>query len=708
MINSLNLSTLDTSSEQSNAAKSDRPILWVSKDDLTDAEAVLSTHFQVLTPENPVQSSLYQIIALQSERDIRRLIPQIQAQDPEGDIKVYQLEASIACFLAFHGQPFAGLMMGSIPPEQWLKSRADQPLDLQDALAIARDILVAKKSQTQANIELEDLRRRCNVSSFDWNRYIKDLEAEIHAAVDGKVLDSKERLRLDVKALLKETDPINYEVARADIQSRYRLNHKALERIIRSLDQRTKLAQLKSIGMDELFDLPQTGVEYVIPGMLPVGDTVLLVADPKAGKSLLAYDAAFAVATGEDSFLGEQVKQGKVLIVQCDEPIRTARGRLLRRGFLREDAPNVRFISDFNISQLQFLEAELESFRPTLVIIDCLKKIYVGRAVSENSAEFADGIYELKELITRYNAAGILIHHTNKNQEAVGVGRVRGSSAIAGAVWGIWQLDHILKPDPNNKKRMIVDPKEATRILSITARDTEGQRLRVELDPERNHWLNLGEEGVEASEVNDRKTNEDKILALLKPIAPTGLEASEINKHLHLGRGIYCYLNRLLAKGVISSRPSAKDKRRVVYFYPSASVDPLPPPPNDKFAINYAESFNEQELKDDRKTDRKLIAKNSSETVLDTSEAVLDTSELELVISSEVDRKNRSQGGERGSTEVAINSVDNQEKWIEAVHPKSKQWNAALYLGRVKKDYKVRFMGESAIIVQAKNVRFDC
>ncbi|MBW4575219.1 MAG: AAA family ATPase [Aphanothece sp. CMT-3BRIN-NPC111] len=30
--------------------------------------------------------------------------------------------------------------------------------------------------------------------------------------------------------------------------------------------------------------------------MLPVGETVLLVADPKAGKFLLAYDAAFAIA----------------------------------------------------------------------------------------------------------------------------------------------------------------------------------------------------------------------------------------------------------------------------------------------------------------------------------------------------------------------------------------------------------------------------
>jgi AAA domain len=698
-----------TTNRTNELVKSDRPILWVSKDDLTDAEAVLSTHFQVLTPENPVQSSLYQIIALQSERDIRRLIPQIQAQDPEAEVKVYQLETSIACFLTFQGQPFAGLMMGSIDPEQWLKSRADEPLELQEALAIAGDILATKKSQTPANIELDVLRRRCNVSSFDWNRYIKDLEAEIHAAVDGKVIDPDERLRLDLQVLLKETDPIKSMRKRAEIASHYRLKSSDIDKALKCLDDRSKTNQPRRMGLDELFNLPIGAIEYVIPGMLPLGETALLVASPKAGKSLLAYDAAFAVATGEADFLGEQVKQGKVLIIQCDESVNTARGRLIKRGFRHEDTENVQFVDSFKITQLDLLEEWLESFRPTLVVIDSLRRISVGRDLSENSAEFADAVYQLKELIARYNAAAILIHHSGKNQEAVGVDRVRGSSAISGAVWGVWHLDHILKTDPKNKKRKTIDPKDPNRILSIFARDVEGQKLLVEFDPENNHWLNHGEEGIEESEINSRKTNEDKILSLLKPIAPTGLEASELNETLNLGRGIYSYLNRLLAKGVIGSRPSTKDRRRTVYFYPKNELGDtppsLPPTPTDHVVIEYAESFNEQELKGDRKIDRKidrkLIAKN-------TSDRLLDTSKPEQIDTLEVDHKNLSQGGERGSTEVAINSVDKQEEWVKAVHPKSREWTAALYLGRNKNGHEIRFLGESAIVVSAKNVRFDC
>ncbi len=116
-----------------------------------------------------------------------------------------------------------------------------------------------------------------------------------------------------------------------------------------------------------------------------------------------------------------------------------------------------------------------------------------------------------------------------------------------------------------------------TRTLSVIARDTEGQRLRIELNPENNHWLNLGEEGVEASEADDRKTNEDKILGLLKPIAPIGREASELNEHLNLGRSIYSHLNSLLSKGLIGSRPSTTNRRRTVYYYPKNDAGDTPP-----------------------------------------------------------------------------------------------------------------------------------
>ncbi len=493
-------------------------------------------------------------------------------------------------------------------------------------------------------------------SGMSDSEIVKRLELEIRRAIaarlehERKLNDPDERLKLDLQSLLAEPDPIKKARRKAEICSFYRLGGAVVQELLNYLDGQTRAVQSQCLGLDELFDLPQTGTDYLIPGMLPVGDTVLLVADPKTGKSLLAYDAAFAVATGEDTFLGEACKRGKVLIIQTDEPVGTAKGRLAKRGFRREDAPNVRFMHSFNISQLGELERELEDFRPSLVMIDSLRRISAGREISENSAEFADLIYKLKEIITRYAASGILVHHSNKNPDAVGVGRVRGSSAIAGAVWGVWQLDHIPKPDPNNKKKLIIDPKDPNRIFSVIARDVEGQRLNIELDPENNHWLNHGEDGASESEAQERKTHEARIIDLLKPIAPTGLEAQEINEHLGIGRGIYSVLNRLLGKRLIGSRPSVTDRRRTVYFYPKDfdknGGGDSPPPPCVEIVIECPESLGEHSVERSI-TGRSQVDHNRSQN--NAIKGTVISSNPEPASITEVDHKSATQGGgERG------------------------------------------------------------
>ncbi len=581
-----------TAEQNSSDRSTQKASLWVS--DLIAAQC-LSPYFHIAFDKSDLKAGNH-TIALQSELDIRRLAHRLISIGAE--VQVYQLEMALEAFLFPIGISAAPMiLMGALPYEKWLKSLKNEPLDLEEAVAIAKDIIKSEPDSPERNIALDVLGRRAGVSEYNWDKkYLASIRQKLEqtfALSSSKTNDTKERLKLDVLALLKESDPVAYEVMRADIQSRYRLNSKALERIIRSLSHQTKEAEVEDLGLDELFDLPCDNIEYVIPGMLPVGEAVLLIANPKAGKSLLAYDAAFAVATGEDTFLGEHCKQGKVLIVQCDESTGTAKGRLLKRGFRREDASNVRFMHKFSITQLGALESKLETFRPTLVIIDSLRRINAGREVSENSAEFADYIYQLKELCAQYGAALILIHHSNKNSEAVGVEKVRGSSAIAGATWGIWDLTQIPKPDPDNKKKLIIDPKDPTRILSIIARDVEGQRLQIELDPENNHWLNHGQQGISSEEIKEQKTHSARVVELLQSVVPVGLEASEINQRLDIGRGIYSILNRLLGQKIIGSRPSDKDRRRTVYFCPTVTHQPPdnPPPPTVTVptVIEYAE-----------------------------------------------------------------------------------------------------------------------
>ncbi len=48
---------------------------------------------------------------------------------------------------------------------------------------------------------------------------------------------------------------------------------------------------------------------------------------------------------------------------------------------------------------------------------------------------------ELEALLNRYSAAGLLIHHTTMSKDATGVGKLRGSSAIAAAAYVVWLLE---------------------------------------------------------------------------------------------------------------------------------------------------------------------------------------------------------------------------------------------------------------------------
>ncbi|MBD0343524.1 MAG: AAA family ATPase [Coleofasciculus sp. Co-bin14] len=619
------------------------PTLWTN--DIVFAHS-LSKYFQMGASKEALAPG-HHIIALSNELEIRQLARKIQ-EIPGAEVEIYQLENSLENFLAWSGSNApSAILMGALNYSDWLESLENQPLSIKEAVALAEDILRLEPDSEQRNIALDVLRRRANVTEWSWDKKYLDL---IRARLERTLQisnDPDEKLRLALLALAKETDPLKRERQLGELAVKHRIKIARLEKLAKDLHSQTKTPQADWMGLDELFDADIPGLEYLIPGMLPKGDTVLLVADAKVGKSLLAYDAAFAIATGESDFLGEKTQQGKVLIVQADEPQHSTKSRLLKRGFRREDTPNVQYINAFNITQMTKLEDKLKSFRPSLVIIDSLRRINVGREVSENSAEFADLIYQLKELLTRYGASGIIIHHANKNPDATGIQRSRGSSSIPGAVWGIWDFQRIPKTKTEGGKRKpYYDPKDLTRTLTVTSRDSEGTKLHLELDLENNHWISQGEEGVSQDEIQQRKSQRLQVLEALQNVAPIGLEAREINEVLDLGRGVYSILNRLLDQRLIGSRPSAVDKRRTVYYCntPSSKGDikesnchkedspsPLVCVPD---VIEYAETNGETTLESSitvrSQTDHRLITpKNENTDVINSDAEVEKVSEFD-------------------------------------------------------------------------------
>jgi KaiC/GvpD/RAD55 family RecA-like ATPase len=403
-------------------------------------------------------------------------------------------------------------------------------------------------------------------------------------------LDIVERFKADLLTLTNTDDPIVQLLKINELAATYRMPAGEIRKAIAKVETATRTPKAQFFKLDDFLSMETEGIDYLIPGLLPRGETVLCVGLPKSGKTLLTIDAAFAVATGESRFLGEQVAQGRVLLVSVDESAQSTKLKLIKRGFRASDAENIAVMTTWDVSQMGELEAKLEDFRPNLVVIDSLKRITAGREISENSAEFADIIYQLKELLGRYGASGILIHHSNKSQDAVGVGKVRGSTAIAGACWGIWQLDHIIQTTDENGKpikgKPKFDPSDPRRIFTAICRDADSQTLTIQFNPE-NHSYAVASEDSEAQQ--ERKTQEQLILELLTQHHPNGLTGREIMEQLGLGRGLYTVLDRMVGRKTVTQRQSKTDSRSMVYALPKKR-DTHPPSPSLQMLTKFSES----------------------------------------------------------------------------------------------------------------------
>ncbi|MCT7981544.1 AAA family ATPase [Laspinema olomoucense] len=406
--------------------------------------------------------------------------------------------------------------------------------------------------------------------------------------------------KMDLQALAAETDFIKYIRFKNEICANWRIRSQDLDKAINHLNHSQNTPKVQSMDFAEFMEMEVQGLQWLIPGFLPVGETILLSGAPKAGKSLLAVDCGFCLATGEDPFLGEKLHdQKRVLLISVDESPSSTKTKLQRRGFRSQDAPFLRVMTSWDISQMVALEKELEDFRPHVVIVDSLKRITAGRDISENSAEFADNIYTLKELFTRYGAAGILIHHDNKDKDAVGVDKVRGSSAIAGAVWGMWNIRQVPKPDPDNPKRLVIDPRDPERTLYCHSRDTEGQLLRIQFNPDDNSYECLGEVDTNEEKAEADRTMKDRILMLLErhPDQPlSGTQILELMGEKDNKGGIYTNLSRLVNKRIVSATPAPNNKRYTLYSLPQNVGDTPPPTLAVGNVISGAESKTEKDL----------------------------------------------------------------------------------------------------------------
>ncbi len=483
-----------------------------------------------------------------------------------------------------------------------------------------------------------------------WNKddFIQRLEASLHHSVnqanaarieEQKRNDPDERLKLEVGIYAKETNLFKKKRLRGRICSEYRISKQDLEELVEELERSHSTPTQRIYNASEFFAQETAALEWIVPGLLPVGETALLASIAKVGKTGLITDIIHAVLAGE-TVVGEQVGvKGKVLFITSDESHNTTRRRLRTRGIdLLAEVDNLHIMPHLDITKLSELEAELEDFQPQLVVIDSLTTICLSLGVSEKDPEFARYIYKLKDLLGRYNAAGIITHHENKDCLAKGINKISGSARIPAAVWGIWQLEAV---NPNDKQSPL-------RRLNIQPREGEPTVLSLQINP-KDLWASqgiyefLGELGDETGE---KRSHGERVLALLAKYSPKGLTFKEIDDQLRVGRTLYSVLDRLEDRQTITKRRSATNPRLWVYALPNFSGDSPPPAVDHNAIAEVIESIEIQETESIQQvfsTDLASIQQLSAET------EVLNRQDVEPVSNPvEIQQTEPALGGEGG------------------------------------------------------------
>lgn len=376
--------------------------------------------------------------------------------------------------------------------------------------------------------------------------------------------DTYLRFLESLRQLLEIGDQLEQEFRLEQVCKNYRVNQKLGRQIFEGMQSGLKPEQKSRFSLDEIFSLPDTALDWVLPGFLPQGELVLAAGQPKTGKSLLAvYEVALAVASG-GKFLNVPVKQGKVLIYQLEESPPTIKRRMWRRGGFEEirKAGLVDVITSGSLLELDKIEAQIKEFQPLVVIIDSLRNALADSEANPGSSEYARPVRRLQKLLIKLNTAGILIHHEKKSDGySKGINRVADTLDLTAACWGIWQIEKTKEDDPRDPNRK----------LTTTPRDGEGAQYEIAIKEDGNHkwsWDFLTEVGV----TWDLKDAEDSTIKILAELSPSGLSreelrraVKEVNNHRIDDAVIYRAFNRLVDRQIISHRPATTDRRLWVY-----------------------------------------------------------------------------------------------------------------------------------------------
>ncbi len=284
-------------------------------------------------------------------------------------------------------------------------------------------------------------------------------------------VESHTALDMAVKLWMAESNSTKQVLQRNQICKEFKIDKDSFFAVVKGLISEMSTTKPTSKSGAEFMAEGDKEIEWLLSNLIAKGEMILLSGMPGGGKTVLAMFLIHKFLKEGSQVLNETVmKSCKVMFISGDQSDRTTRKRFLEIGTI--DIPefqnNLRIVSNFGLESLDFLEKELEAFRPDFVVVDSLTSITMNSGIAEKDPEFAYGVYRLKNLFSQYDVGSILIHHLNKS------GTESGSLRISAAVWAVWRIESIQPDNPNCTTSKITMPK---------VRDSERMTLEIKHNP---------------------------------------------------------------------------------------------------------------------------------------------------------------------------------------------------------------------------------
>lgn len=190
---------------------------------------------------------------------------------------------------------------------------------------------------------------------------------------------------------------------------------------------KSAIARLKPLTYAELAAQYPRLREPVIHGLLREGETLMVIASPKTGKSWLATDLAITLSTGRALFDTFETEPGDVLIIDNELHPNTIKERLdkvsLARGVAAPEMAGVVKVQSLRgrLTDLNGMQAYFDQFRPgqfKVVILDALYRMLPPGTDENNNAQMAQVFNTIDCYAEQLQTSFVCVHHSSKGSQS--------------------------------------------------------------------------------------------------------------------------------------------------------------------------------------------------------------------------------------------------------------------------------------------------